>query len=368
MSLSRPSWVEIDLAAVVHNVELTRKIVGESVKIYAVCKADAMGCGLIPIARTYVKCGVDALAVSDPNDVVILRNAGLKLPILLFASTLPEQAAEVSLLDVVPVIHDIPSLNAFAALKKDLNIFLKIDSGMGRLGLIEQQWETVFKKLKNTPSLKLTGLYTHMSKPEDCSVTLRQNKIFQKACCHAELHGFSGFERIAASSRITIDYPELHYTAVDVGRMLLGMLGPPWSDKLPMKPAIRAVKSRIIQVQDHPPGTNLGIGYGSPIVSKNLLRTAVIPIGFSDGLNHAPPLGEVLIFGQRVPVLGRRSIEFSLLDISSIKGAKVGAEVVILGIQGDAEITPIELADTLGIPMIELLPRIAHNLNRQYFS
>ena len=368
IKLSRPSWVEIDLSAVVHNVRLARKIVGDSVKIYAVCKADAMGCGLVPIARKYVQAGADALAVSDPNDVIILRDAGVQLPILLFASTLPEQAAEIALLDVIPVIHDMPSLDAFASLNRDLKVFFKIDSGMGRLGFVERQWEIAFKKLRNTPLLQLSGIYTHMGKPEDQVITMKQNQSFQKACAIAEANGFADFEKIAASSRIAIDYPKLHYNAVDVGRLLLGMLGPPWDKKVAMKSVIRAVKSRIIQIQDHPPGSNLGIGYGAQIFNEKSLRTAVIPIGFSDGLNHAPPLGEVLVAGQRVPVLGRRSIEFSLLDVSLVKEAGIGAEVVILGSQGDDEISPSEIASVLGVPMIELLPRLAHNLHRQYFA
>jgi N-methylhydantoinase B/alanine racemase len=128
------------------------------------------------------------------------------------------------------------------------------------------------------------------------------------------------------------------------------------------------LKSRVIQVQQHPKGVSLGIGYGQPIVSDQTMRTAVIPIGFSDGLNHAPPLGDVLVCGQRAPVLGRRSIEFSLLDVSNIPGVEVGSEVVLLGEQGGDEIKPREIADCVGLPTMELLPRIAHNTRRIYLQ
>ena len=365
-TLARPSWVEIDLGAVAHNVALARGLVGENVKIYGVCKANAMGCGLIPIARMYAGSGVDALAVSDPADVVALREAGLKLPILLFASTLPEQAADIAALDVIPVVHDLPSLAAFANLGRPVDVFFKIDCGMGRLGFAEHKWDEAFAQAAAAPTMNLAGLYTHMSKPEDRETTMDQAARFDRACHAAEAAGFRGFERIAASSRITLRYPELHHTGVDPGRLLLGMLGAPWNTMAPMRPAVRAVKARIIQIQEHNQGATLGIGYGSPIVSDRALRTAVIPIGFSDGLNHAPPLGDVLVCGRRAPVLGRRSIEFSLLDVSDIPDADVGTETVVLGRQGDDEITPEEISETIGVPVIELVARLAHATRRVY--
>ena len=216
------------------------------------------------------------------------------------------------------------------------------------------------------PTLNLAGLYTHMSKPEDRETTLEQAARFGRACDGAQAAGFHGFERVAASSRVVLGYPELHFTGVDPGRMLLGMLGPPWSTMAPMRPAVRAVKARIIQIQEHERGARLGIGYGSPIVSDRALRTAVIPIGFGDGLNHAPPLGDVLVCGRRAPVLGRRSIEFSLIDITEMSDADIGSEAVLLGRQGDEEITPEAMSEAIGVPMLELIARIAHNGRRVY--
>ena len=364
--LARPSWVEIDLGAVTHNVALARGLVGENVKIYGVCKANAMGCGLVPVARRYAESGVDALAVADPADVVNLREGGLTLPILLFASTLPEQAADVAALDVIPVVHDLPSLAAFAALGRPIDVFFKIDCGMGRLGFSEHRWDDAFARAAAAPTLNLTGLYTHMSKPEDRDTTLEQAARFGRACDAAQAAGFHGFERVAASSRVVLGYPELHLSGVDPGRMLLGMLDAPWNTMAPMRPAVRAVKARIIQIQEHERGARLGIGYGSPIVSDRALRTAVIPIGFGDGLNHAPPLGDVLVCGRRAPVLGRRSIEFSLLDVSDIPGADIGSEAVVLGTQGGEEITPKEISETVGVPTLELIARLAHNTRRVY--
>lgn len=364
--LARPTWVEIDLDALLHNVAVARDLIGDAVKLYGVCKADAMGCGLVAVARTLARAGVDALAVSDPGDVVALRAAGIRVPVVLFASTLPEQAADVAALDVTPVIHDLPSLHAFAELERPLEVFCKVDSDMGRLGFAEGDWEEAIAAVAGAPQLRLKGLYTHMSQPDDPDTTAEQAARFERACARAVAHGFDSFERMAASSRVVLGYPQYHYSAVDPGRLLLGMLDPPWADMAPTRPVVRALKSRVIQIQQHRPGVRLGIGYGTPIESARSMRTAVIPIGFSDGLNHAPPLGEVLVCGQRAAVLGRRSIEFSLLDVTDIPGAEVGSEVVLLGSQGDEEITAADLASALGVPTLELLPRIAHNASRVY--
>ncbi len=366
LPLARPTWVEIDLGAVDHNVQTTRNIVGKTVKLYGVCKADAMGCGLISIAQTLAHAGIDGLAVSDPADVLKLRAADIKVPILLFASTLPDQAADVAALDVIPVIHDFESLTAFAKLKRSVEIFCKIDSGMGRLGFTEKGWINTISELAAAPQLKLKGLYTHMSKPDDQNVTADQAACFQRACQVATSHGFSPFEQMAASSRVILGYPQYHYSAADPGRLLLGMLDPPWSEMAPTRPVIRALKSRVIQVQEHPTGVQLGIGYGKPIKTDQSIRTAVISIGFGVGLNHVPPLGEVLVCGRRAPVLGRRSIEFSLLDITDIPGVEVGSEVILLGEQDNEKITALDLAKTLNLPTLELLPRIAHNTARVY--
>lgn len=364
----RPAWVEIDLAAIAHNVGLTRQLVGPNVQIFAVCKADALGCGLVPVARTFAEAGVDALAVSDPDEVWALRQAGLSLPIFLFASTIPEQAAEVAELGAIVAIHDFPSLEAFATLGRPVEAFIKIDCGMGRLGFNERQWRQAFQAARSAPALRIRGLYTHMSKPEDRETTRNQAATFDRAYDDALQAGLTGLVKMGASSRVVLGYPEYHYSAVDPGRLLLGLLASPWTERLPFRPAIRALKSRIMQIQSHPAGTMLGIGYEQAIAIAKPMTTAVVPIGFRDGLNHAPPLGTLLVCGHRVPALGRRSIEHTLLDVTDVPEARVGSEVVLLGRQGDQEITGAQLADSLGVPMLELLPRIARSARRVYVS
>jgi alanine racemase len=361
----RNKWVEIDLGAVAHNLKLTRKLVGPKVKIYACVKADGLGCGLVPMAFMAANCGADALAVMDANDVITLRRAGLTLPILLFACTLPEQAAELAALDVIPTIHDLPSLEAFAALQRPVEVFIKI--GRGRYGFIEGQWEEAFKAVSKAPMLKVKGLYTHgySDNPESMR---NLEAMFERACAKATEFGFVDFEKMLACSRTIIGNPELHLTAVCPGRLLIGHLPRPWPEKAQLQPAICAVKSRITQVQEYPAGSAPKFNYeGDESLLEKPVRTAVAPIGHLDGLNKTPPLGKVLIGGCYAPVLSR-GVDSTVIDVTDVPNAKVGDEVVLIGRQGSEVITDHELADSINLTVLELFVRLARNTHRVYLN
>ena len=367
--LHRPAWVEIDLDAVAHNVRLTRKLIGPKVKLFATVKADGMGFGLVPLARTAAEAGADALAVADPDDVIVLREAGLELPILLFVCTVPEQAADVAALEnVIASVHDFPSLEAFTALDRPVDVFFKISCGGGRYGFEEEELAQAFAAARKAPNMRLKGIYTHPSSPEDPEFTRTQAESFERAFAEAATHGFTDLEKLAASSRVVIGFPEMHYTACDPGRMLVGYLPRPWDAMVATRPALRAIKSRITQVREHPAGKVIeGIQPGGdPVTLERAMRTAVVPIGFSDGFNALPPLGDVLVRGRRAPVLGRRGIESTKIDVTDVPDAQVGSEVVLLGRQGDEEITALELSECLGLALAEIIYRLACNPRRVY--
>jgi alanine racemase len=310
-------------------------------------------------------CGADALAVMDANDVITLRKASLTLPILLFACTLPEQAAKLAALDVIPTVHDFPSLEAFAALQRPVEIFIKI--GRGRYGFLEEQWENAFSALSKAPLLKVKGLYTHGY--NDNPESMRNLKaMFERACAKANEFGFVDFEKMLACSRTIIANPELHLTAVCPGRLLIGHLPMPWPQKAPLQPAITAVKSRIIQVQQYPAGSAPKFNYeGDESLLEKPVRTAVAAIGHLDGLNKTPPLGKVLIGGCYAPVLSR-AVDSTVIDVTDVPDAKVGDEVVLLGRQGSEIITDHELADSINLTVLELFVRLARNTHRVYLN
>ena len=362
----RSSWVEIDLAGLRHNVALVRDRVGREVKIVAVIKSDGFGCGVVRTGQAAIAGGADALAVGDPRDVQAIRDAGVGAPILLYASTLPEAASDVASLGATVTIHDAESLGAFAALNRPVEAYMKVETGLGRLGVNRHEWEGAFAAIARAKALRMTGIYTHLNAPEDRAAIEGQIAAFQRACACAEAAGLNDFTRMVASSHVVLGYPELNYDAVNTGRFLFGLVEGAWSEMAPTRPVIASIKSRIIQVKDFAVGSYVGF-LGGEVLDRPT-RLAVLPIGFGDGFNHRPPLGEVLVEGIRAPVVGRRGIEHTVVDVSAVAGVRVGGEAVLLGGQGTDRITGAELAGWLGLPQLELLPRLARTLPRVYLE
>lgn len=367
--LSRAAWVEIDLDAIAHNVRMTRDLIGAGVKLFACVKADAFGLGLVPVSRMVARAGVDGLTVSDASEAAALRAAGISLPILLYAGVLPEQAAAVAALDgVIATVHDMHSLAAFAAAGRPVTVFLKIGCRGGRYGFTMETLGAALEAARRAPALRVKGLYTNLSSPEDRAFTTAQAEEFKRARAEAVRCGFTDLEMLAASSRILLGYPEMRHTAVDPGRLLLGFLAEPWAGMAPMRPALHAVKSRVAQIQHYRVGSVVeGVqASGEPLRLEKDLRVAVLPIGYADGFRSNGPFAEVLICGHRAPVLGPLGVESMVIDVSAVPQAEVGTEAVLLGQQGSQRITLSELAAALALPMSELFFRLTRNARKVY--
>jgi alanine racemase len=362
----RPAWVEIDLGALADNVRLVREIVGPSVRLFAVCKGDGYGCGAAHVAKTAIEAGADALTAGSPEDVLAIRQAGVQNPVLLYGSTVPETAADVAKLGVIVTLHNYEGLRTFAALPDPVQAYIKLDCGFGRLGFGPEIWEDAFAIARDAPRLEVLGIYMHMAQPEVPERVREQAALFHRGCADAEAAGLMGFDRMVASSRVIVGFRDLDLTAVNPGRLLYGLMEGEWRDRLRVRPVIKSIKSRVIQVKELLPGSRLG--YASDIPDKGRLRAAVIPTGFADGLPRLPTGVSVLVEGRRAPVLGLRSMEHTLIDVTGLPEVAVGSEVVLLGPQGDEEITGIELAEATGIQLIELLPRLARGFPRVYVS
>jgi alanine racemase len=359
------SWVEIDLGALRRNLRRVRGLIGSGVKLFAVCKADGYGCGAAAVARVAAEEGADALATGSLEDVAAVRAAGVRLPILLYPSTVPAEAAALVELDVTVTIHDAAGLAAFERLARPLRAFIKLDCGFGRLGFGPAEWPELFERCARLAHLRIAGLYAHVDAPDDEASLGIQSDLFAEGARAAEAAGLTGFERMLASSRVLLCGRAYDHTAVNPGRLLYGMMEPPWDTRLPVEPVVRAVRSRIIQVKDIAAGA--GLGYGAT-AARGAVRTAVLSSGFADGFGHLPPGGSVLIGGRRAPVIGRRGFEHTVVDVTDIPAATVGGEAVLLGPQGDATIDPVALARDLRLPLLELLPRLARSLPRIYLD
>lgn len=333
-------------------------------RFYAVCKNNAYGCGARETARTMLAAGADAFAVSDPEDAERIRAAGIAAPILLYASTCPDAAEAVAELDLIATVHDFDGLDAFSRVKRAVNVHVEVDCGYGRLGFTPGEWKDVFQRLRRASSLNVIGLYTHLTDVENPGVVGRQAELFRQAAAEAHAAGFRDIERMAASSRVMLGYPELNLNAVNPGRMLYGMIEDPWQGKADLAPVIRSIHSRVLQVKTIP--ASFDFDWPRHRESPGTLRTAIIAFGFKDGLPRQPAGGAVLIRGRRAPIIGMRATEHTVVDVTGIPDAAAGDEVTIVGTQGAETISGHEAVATYRMPMIELLPRMTLNTARIY--
>lgn len=349
----RAAWVEIDVGAIRHNLRMIRSLAGRA-RVYAVCKGDGYGFDAATIARIAASEGIDALACGDPDDARRIRDAGIVLPILLYGSTTADALPALGALDVTVTAHDGATLDA--CLRNGLAFSVKLDSGFNRLGFREAELDHVEAAARANPNRRPVSVYTHLTDAEHPTVMAAQVGRFRAMAARLGAAGWTGLECMVASSRILIAAPELALDAVNPGRLVYGMLEPPWRARVDVRSALAAVKASIIALKPIAAGAPLGYG-GSTASRASLL--AVIPFGFGDGYPRFPAGGSVLVHGKRAPLLGPRHTEHSIVDVTDVAGAALGDEVVLLGSQGSGTISIDEIVEATGVPLIELLPRLA---------
>jgi alanine racemase len=356
----RDAWVEIDLSAIRHNLAQVRRLAG-SARIYVVCKGHAYGFDAATVARVAAEERADALAVGDPADAVAIRRAGVDLPILVYGSTRAESLPALAADGTIVTAHDDASLAV--CLAAGLRFSLKLDCGFGRLGFRERDLAALLDAARAHPRASLHGVYTHLADTEDDASVARQVAVFARIGADLERAGWKSLERMVASSRVLIAHPELALDAVNPGRMIYGVLDPEWAARVDTRPALHAVKTRIVSVKRFARGESLGYA-GAPLAHD--ATVAVIPYGFSDGYPRRPDGGEALVRGVRVPIVGMRHTEHTILDVSGVPGATLGDEVVLLGAQGEERIGLDEIERLTGVPNLELAARLARGPNRRH--
>lgn len=359
---ARPAWSEIDLDALAHNIRTIRAMLAPGVRLYAVCKNDAYGCGARETARVMFDAGADAFAVSDPEDARRIRAAGIDAPILLYASTTPDAAAEVAELGLIATIHDFAGLEAFSRAGRPVDVHIELDCGYGRLGFTPDQWTEAFDRLSAAGNLRVIGLYTHLASVEDPDAVAPQGKLFAQATEISRQAGFENLELMMASSRVMVGYPDFNLSAVNPGRMIYGMLEAPWLGRVDIRPVIRAIKCRVLQVKTIP--ADFPFEDRRHREAPGTLKTAVIAFGFKDGMPRQPAGGTVLVRGRRARIIGMRATEHTVIDVTDIPGVAAGDEVVIVGRQGEETIEALEAVAMYNMALIELLPRMTLNTAR----
>ncbi len=369
LSRLRPAWVEIDLHLMEENLQIIRNHIGRERKIIPVVKADAYGHGIIPISRKLETLGVDMLGVSFLEEGLVLRQEGVTMPILVMTGFNQEQANLLVKNKLTPAIFNIKMAQELAREAADCNTafpyHLKVDTGLGRLGVPYEQTLELAKKLQGVKGIWMGGIFSHLSfEPPGNEFNYTQIKRFQTVVLDLKEMGINlPFIHMANSAGV-IAYPESWFNCVRPGTIISGNL--PAGCSFPVKP-ILSFKTRIVLLREFLPDTP--VSYEASFITQRYSTIAFLPIGYSDGFNRLlSEGGEVLIRGKRAPIAGKICMNFTLIDVTDLPKVEVGDEVVIIGKSGDENITAMELAKKLKTLPEEVLLRIDKGLNRIYIE
>ena len=364
----RPTTLEIDLDAVAENLRAVRGLVGLERKIFAVVKADGYGYGAAEMGAVFARNGADYLAVADVTEGIRLRQRGIATPILVYPNSLPSAAAETLGHGLIPTLVDLDAARAYSeAATGPREVFVKIDVGLERLGVPAEQAVKLIVAMLELRHLRLGGLcaHPHAEVGGDPAYADWQLGRFTGVVDELEARGVRVPVRLLAASPFVLRFPHTYLNAVDPGRMLYGITFPGETPPVPLRPALRALTTRVIALKELAPRERFAELAPFPVTAP--LRLGVIPMGSADGLRwlHA---GRVLVRGRAVPLIGSPSLEHTRIDLTSVPDAAVGDEVVIIGRQGDLEITPAEVASRHGMGLHHVATTVGPRVARVYFS
>ena len=361
---ARPTW-----EAVAYNVRRIKEIIAPEVKILAVLKADAYGHGALTVSRTAINNGASYCGVASVNEAVKLRDGGVTVPTLVLGYTPAWLAREAILRDITLTLYDRDIARALSRAATDLRhtacVHIKVDTGMGRLGLLPDQVIPFVQEIRDLPGLDLAGIFTHFSiaDDEDMEYTRWQLSRFQEVLKSLAEIDVTFRTVHCANSAAILRLPESHFNTVRLGLAMYGLQPSPYVS-LPtgFRPAL-TWKTTVAQVKTLPPGSY--VSYGNTYHTEKEEKIAVIPVGYADGFRRAPTRWQaVLIRGQRAPIVGRVCMDQTMINISDTPKVRVGDEVVLIGRQGEDEITAEEVAGWLGTINYEVVSEILARVPR----
>ena len=359
--LLRPTTLEIDLDAAAANVRAVRQLVGPGRKIFAVVKADGYGHGAAEL-------GADALAVADLGEGIRLRRRGIVTPILVYPNSLPEAAPDAVAHALIPTLVDLDGARAYAeAATGPCDVFVKVDVGLERLGVPAEQAVKTVTAMLELPRLRLAGLCAHPHAPDGADPAYAEWQLgrFTAVVDELEARGVPVPTRLLAASPFVLRFPQTYLNAVDPGRMLYGITFPGETSPVPLRPTLRALTTRVIALKELTPRERFAELAPFPLTAP--MRLGVIPIGSADGIAwlHA---GRVLVRGRVASIVAGPSLEHTRIDLTEVPESRVGDEVVIIGRQGDAEITAAEVAQAHGLGLHHVATTVGPRVARVYLA
>ncbi len=377
MLASRPTWVEISLPRLAANCRAVKQLIGTDthpkIELMAVVKADAYGHGAPRCAQVLAEAGADWFGVALIEEALELRAAKITQPIFCLGGAWPEQANEIIRHQLTPALFTIESAAALNHAAQQLNqtlaVHLKVDTGMGRYGVPLTDLPTFLKALKPFEHLRVDGLMTHLANADDANHahTNQQVAAFQTAWQMIQARGYQPTWQHLANSAATHGHATARGNLVRVGALLYGLTNDVLQPDLPgvdVEPVL-SLHSRIAFLKTVAAGAT--IGYGATFTTKRASRIATIPIGYADGYRRdLSNRGAVLIRGARAPIVGRVSMDLTMVDVTDIPAATFGDEVILLGEQGDATIRAEELAAILNTVSYEIVTGISARVPHLY--
>jgi len=381
------TWAEIDLKAYAHNIRELRRVANPQAHLMAVVKANGYGHGAVEAARTALQNGAAALGVARLHEAVQLREAGLEAPILIFGYSPLESVDTLIDCELTQTVYSARTAAAMAEQAdrrgKKIKIHIKVDSGMGRLGLLladaagarpEKNAAAACLREVGTISrlagLAVEGIFTHFATADsaDKSYANRQLERFLDFLAILRREGLNPPLAHAANSGALIDMPESHLDMVRPGIATYGLYpsAEVKKNRVDLMP-VMALKSRIIHLKKVPAG--FSISYGSTYRTEKNTTIATVPVGYADGLNRLlSSAGHMLVGGQKVPIVGRVCMDLTMLDVGALAGAAIGDEVVVFGKQAHAAITADEIASRINTINYEIVTSITGRVPRVYLQ
>jgi alanine racemase len=380
-------WVEVDLDAIAHNVRALRRITDPKARLMAVVKANGYGHGAAEVARTALHNGAEALGVARIQEGIDLREQGFDAPILIFGYGSPDLAGKLLEFDLTQTVYSLETAKALSqaasSFGKKIRVHLKVDTGMGRLGMLPQCMRSALPddaqshqavrevmSIARLPALHLEGIYTHFAAADshDKSYARLQLERFMEFLDQLRREGLEFSVTHAANSAGIMEIPEAHLDMVRAGISIYGLYPSHEVDKtrVTLRPAM-ALKARIVHLKQV--GAGFKVSYGMTYETFGPTTIATVPIGYADGLNRLlSSRGHMLVRGSKAPVVGRVCMDLTMLDVGHISGMGLEDEVVIFGNQGEASITVDEIAQTLGTINYEIVSTITDRVPRIYLN
>jgi len=389
---TRPNWAEVSLSALRHNFDVVQQHVGPDVTICAVVKCNAYGHGVEECAPALEQAGAKWFGVTSTDEGVLLRDAGIKGRILVLCGLYPGEEEDALRHQLTPAVFRLEDALAVAraatrlGLTSRVPVHLKVDTGMARLGLPFADLEPFAEGVKRLPQVEVEGVFSHLASSEvlDDEGTRQQIERFETVLQTLTALGLRPTLRHLANSGAVGARPETWHNFVRPGLALYGYEQPTWhrdgspvTDVAPL-PLQRALawKTHILGLRDVPAGQALG--YGGAYVTPAPARIAVVSVGYGDGLARkisiasagapetATGRGQVLLRGQRAPIVGRISMDLTLVDVTRVAGAAIGDEVVLIGRSGEQEITAWDHARWSDTVVYETLCNLSKRVPRRH--